>query len=348
MTENSSEITLKEVLQKARGFWRYLLSRWVIIVVAGVIGAVAGFLYANFSKPLYMAQTSFVLSAGSKGAGGLASLAGQFGLDIGGGDDDAFTGDNILELFKSELIIKRALFRPLPDSGGVLINRVIDKAGFQKSWSGNDYLKRWIPFPDSASMVSPVQDSLVSAIRDFLLKKWLEVGRPDKKLSFYKVSTHSPDPIVSDYLTRYIVDEASQLYIETKTRSARTNLEMLQYEADSLRDRLNSRIYSMAETTDQTFNLNPALQTHRVSIQQNQVAGQALGAAYSEVMKDLEIAKITLQKDKPLFQIIDEPHLPLVKDKASRLIGLVLGGLIAGFLVVLVLVIRKAFKRIMS
>jgi len=52
----------------------------------------------------------------------LASLAGQFGLDIGSTNDDLFSGDNIEELFLSRRIVKGALFKAIPDSSISLIN----------------------------------------------------------------------------------------------------------------------------------------------------------------------------------------------------------------------------------
>lgn len=347
MSDKEREISLKEFIIKIRGLWNYLLSKWLAIVLVALAGGIIGLLYSIYTKPKYTGELVFVLSSGSKSGGGLASLAGQFGVDIGGSDDDAFSGDNILELFKSEKIIKGALFRTLPGTNELLINRIIDKMELQKKWSGNERVKNSIPFPDDVRLLTPVQDSLVSFIHGFLLKGCLNFIRQDKKLSFYKVNSVSTDEVISTYLTRYVVDEASQFYIETKTKSAKSNLDMLQHEADSLRSRLNGKIYSVAETADETFNLNPALMTKRVSMQQNQAEGQVLGVAYGEVVKDLEIAKITLQKEKPLFQIIDEPSLPLVKDKVGRLKGAFIGAILAGFLAVVFLLLREIIKRIM-
>jgi uncharacterized protein involved in exopolysaccharide biosynthesis len=43
----------------------------------------------------------------------------------------------------------------------------------------------------------------------------------------------------------------------------------------------------------------------------NQARLTALGAAYTEVMRQLEVAKINIQKETPLYQVIDEPVRPL-------------------------------------
>ncbi len=116
---------------------------------------------------------------------------------------------------------------------------------------------------------------------------------------------------------------------------------MLQNEADSLRNVLGDAITSAGSQTDKTFNLNLAYQVRRSGAQQSQVKGSALGEAYGEVLKNLEIAKITLQKETPLYQIIDEPTLPLVKEKTGKLMGLIVGGFIGAFLIITYLTIRK-------
>ena len=86
---------------------------------------------------------------------------------------------------------------------------------------------------------------------------------------------------------------------------------MLQNEADSLRRVLGGAITSAGSQTDLTFNLNPAYQVQRAGAQQSQASAAALGQAYGQVLQNLEIAKITLQRETPLYQIIDEPTLPL-------------------------------------
>lgn len=136
------------------------------------------------------------------------------------------------------------------------------------------------------------------------------------------------------------MDQTAKFYIETKTSLAKQNLLMIQQEADSLRQLLGMTIVSTAAETDRTFNLNPALQQQRSSVQKGQFRTTVLGTAYGEVIKNLEIAKITLQREKPLYQIIDMPNEPLKKNKLSKQKGLIYGGLIGTILMSLVLLYR--------
>ncbi|MFT7073172.1 MAG: hypothetical protein ACJAX3_002164, partial [Patiriisocius sp.] len=52
--------------------------------------------------------------------------------------------------------------------------------------------------------------------------------------------------------------------------------------------------------------------------------------------------------ETPLIQIIDRPVLPFEKDKTSKIVGLILGSVIALFLILFFLMVKNIFKQIMS
>jgi uncharacterized protein involved in exopolysaccharide biosynthesis len=66
------------------------------------------------------------------------------------------------------------------------------------------------------------------------------------------------------------------------------------------------------------------------------------------LVAQLELSKVSLRKETPLVQLIDRPILPLEKDKVGRLISLVLGGFLAGFLTVLYLIFSNLYKKIIA
>src|ERR1035437_2897944 len=230
---NEDEITLKELFLKIRSFIRFLLSKWLILLIAGIIGGGIGLLIAIYTKPTYTGTLTFVLSTGSK-EGGLSGLAGQFGLDVGGsGGNDVFSGDNILTLFKSEKMIRYVLFKKPPVANDILANIIVKEWEWDKNWMKKKRTNNQFPFPSDTAKLTPVQDSLLREVYTELTEENLTVARTDKKLSVYEVNTKSTNEIFSCYLTRYLMDETAKFYIETKTSLAKLNLQMLQHEADS-------------------------------------------------------------------------------------------------------------------
>jgi hypothetical protein len=334
MNENSETLSFKRIYISAKALFAFLLRKWLIIVAAGVIGGVLGISYAYFSKPDYTAELNFVLSDGNPQSN-FAGLASQFGIDLSTTGTDVFSQDNAMFLMTSRKMLGRALFRTLPNSNKLLINVYAQQEKMDTKWNKDPYLKSSYPFPADQNKMTPVQDSLFREIYTDIKKKNFDVSQPDKKMNVFRVATTYQNEAFTCYLTKYLVEETSAFYIETKTSIARQNLNMLQHEADSLRARLGGNIVETAAAVDRTLNLNPAYQVGRVPIQKSQVDAAVTQAAYTEVVKNLEIARITLAKAFPIYQIIDEPTLPLRQEKMGRLLGAVIFGTVAALLVII-------------
>jgi uncharacterized protein involved in exopolysaccharide biosynthesis len=122
------------------------------------------------------------------------------------------------------------------------------------------------------------------------------------------------------------------------------NMAILQKQTDSIRGELNSAITGVAVSNDNTFNLNPALNVRRAPTARRQVDVQANTAILTELVKQTEMAKVTLRKETPLIQILDSPIFPLKKDKVGKLKGIVFGGFIAWFFLSLFLIAKKLIE----
>ena len=123
-------------------------------------------------------------------------------------------------------------------------------------------------------------------------------------------------------------------------------MEILERQTDSIRAELNNAISGVATANDNTFNLNPALNVRRVPSARKQVDVQANTAILTELVKQTELAKVTVRSETPLIQVLDRPILPLKKEQFGKKNGLVLGGFLAGFLTVLSLIILKKYKNL--
>ncbi len=345
-TEN--EISFLDLVLAAKEWTRYLKSKWKLILLCGLLGGIIGFFYAYNKASAYKGELIFVLSNESPKGGTLAGLATQFGLDLANNNSSgAFDGENITQLLQSRTIITGALFKKMPNQPGNLINYFARSSGLAKKWEKEERLKGALPFPEKAESLSPVQDSLVNEIKEILVKSFIDIDKVDKKLSFYSLSVTSNDEKIAVYLTDNLVEEASSMYIKAKTKVATDNLAMLQREADSLRILLGGSITSVASTADQTFNLNPALQSQRVDMQKGELKVQVLSAAYTEVLRNLEIAKITLQKETPLYQIIDEPRFPLKEIRPNVVKWTLAATFLFMFLISSYLIIRYLYNKLL-
>lgn len=343
----SEEISLKELIVKLGEWWRYLLSKWLKILVFGLLGGALGYTYAFFKKSEYVAVTTFVIDDGNNGAGGLGSLSGlasMAGLDLNGGGGSIFQGDNILELYKSRTMIQKTLLTEVSYMGKkqLLIDRYLDFNGVREKWDKVPELKQ-IQFKTPS--MNRLQDSILGAVVADINKNYLDVSKLDKKLSIIKAQVSSSDEFFSKTFNNEIVRNVNDFYIQTKTKKSSENVAILQKKTDSVRSVMNGAIYSAVAVSDATPNLNPTREVQRVApMQRSQFNAETNKAVLGELVKNLELSRMSLLKETPLIQVVDEPVFPLAKRKLSKLIALIFGGILGGFAACLVLITRRFLK----
>jgi hypothetical protein len=350
METQNDEISLRELLDKAKKWNQYLLSQWKVIVLAVVVGASVGLVYSLTTKPVYTASLSFALEEDKSSGGGLSSalgLASSLGLDIGGGGSGAFSGSNLIELFKSRTMVEQTLMRPIVSNNDTisLIEMYLQINGYRESWETNSKLKG-IQFPPltKRKYFTRVHDSIMEGIYNNLTKTNLVIGPKDKKASLTSIIVKSNNELFAKAFCEGLANEVSRFYVETKSKKARMNMAILIKQRDSIRAELNGGITDVAVANDNTFMLNPALNIKRTSSTKKQIDVQSNTAILSELIKQAELAKVSLRKETPLFQIIDPPILPLPNERFGKAKGILLGGILAGFLTIFVLILRSILK----
>jgi hypothetical protein len=347
----NDEISLKELLEKAKEWYSYLLSQWKIIVLAGIIGASLGLAYSFSKKPVYTATLSFALEdeKGGGGIGGALGLASSFGIDLGGGGGSIFTGSNLTELFKSRSMVEQTLLTPVTYEGKSisLAEMYIQNERWRDSWNGTAKFANIQFLPNAnRNTYTRAQDSILGVMYADLSKNGLSVGQKDKKIAIISIDVNSTNELFAKYFTEALVKKVSDFYIETKSKKSRENMDVLERQTDSIRRELNGAITGVAVANDNTFNLNPALNVRRAPSARRQVDVQANTAILTELVKQSELAKVTLRKETPLIQVIDSPIMPLHKERFGKAKGIALGGILAGFLTVLVLILRRVLSQL--
>jgi hypothetical protein len=347
----NDEISLKELIEKGLEWFAYLLLQWKIIVLAGFIGGALGLTYSITKKPVYTATLSFALEDEKSGGGlgGALGLASSFGFDLGGSGGSIFTGSNLTELFKSRKMVEQTLLMPVVVDGKSisLAEMYIQNAKWREGWKKDSKFASIQFLPNTnRKYFTRVHDSILGVIYNNLSNGSLSVGQKDKKVSIISIDVSSGNELFAKCFCEALARQVGEFYVATKTKKARANMGILQKQTDSIRRELNSSITGVAVANDNTFNLNPALNVRRAPSARRQVDVQANTAILTELVKQTEMAKVTLRKDTPLIQVIDRPILPLAKERFGKSKGIVMGGFLAGFLVVLGLIIRKFFKQL--
>jgi uncharacterized protein involved in exopolysaccharide biosynthesis len=321
--------------------------------LAGVIGAAIGLAYSISKKPIYTATLSFALEDEKGGGmGGALGLASSLGLDLGGGSGGgAFSGANLTELFKSRSMVEQTLMQPMLDGNDTisLAEMYIQIKEWREVWNQKTKLKA-IQFPPLTKhkYFTREHDSIMGKMYEDLSKTSLTVAQKDKKISIISIDVKSENETFAKAFSETLAKQVSDFYVDTKSKKARMNMAILQHQTDSIRAELNGAITGVAVANDNTFMLNPALNVNRAPSAKRQVDVQANTAILTELVKQTELAKVTLRKETPLIQVIDRPILPLPKERLGKVKGLLTGGILSGFLIVMALIVRRLIKTIVE
>jgi len=352
----NDEVSLKELILKIKEWISFLKTKQKNIIIAGIIGALIGLTIALLEKPSYKAILTFAMEEDKASMGGGLSgalgLASSIGIDLGGGGGGGggvFAASNLAELMKSRLLVEKVLLEPIVINGKTItlaeyyiqIYGLRNTLFFMKS-SVSDI--HFLPSTERSNFTL-IQDSLLQEIHKNLIKENITIIQKDKKISILTMEVNSTNELFSKIFCENIAKETSNFYIETKSKKAKNNVDVLQKQVDSVKNALNGAITGVAYETDNVYNMNPALNIKGAPSKRMQIDVTANTAILTNLVVQLELAKITLRKETPLIQLIDRPIFPLQKEKLG-LLWIVLGGFLVEFLFILYLIFDRLFRKL--
>jgi hypothetical protein len=328
------EFSFKQIIEDQWENVLYLWGKKGKLISFGILGALLGIAYAWVKPITYTSRLTFVVEESKAGGGSLLSgLAGQLGFDLGGlsGTGGVLAGDNVQQLLRSQKMIKNTILTPFGNSGTVSIaDEYARTSKLSEVWGKKYNDGKPVRFPLDSGNYTRLQDSLLQVIIKRISEKELTVGKPDKKLSFFEATVTMHNEALAQVFTTRLIDQATRFYIETKTKRQRNNVNRLQARADSIGLLLNRKTYTASEANAVMLDVNPAFPTANVGLELKQRDKMVLQTIYAEIVKNLEISRTMLIQETPTFQIVDEPELPLKKNRTGFLISIIYGGLITG------------------
>jgi uncharacterized protein involved in exopolysaccharide biosynthesis len=349
----SEEMSLKELFEKGKEWWSFLLTQWWKIMIIGLVGGVVGFIYAMYQPTYYTAKMTFVVEegkSGSSGLGGLASLAGQFGVDVGGGGgSNVLSGDNIILYFKTATLARKVLLSKYsPSSNKSIADEFVEVYELNKKWKKNKEVGEvYFPVHGTVKGYSRLQDSLIREITDKINSTMFSINRTDKKASFIDVTTTMENEMLAKTYCERILQEGINRYIEVKVQKQKSTVEKLQFRVDSIANLLGKKTASGAalQTSSNTMDINPLYRTGTAVAVETTVRDKAmLGAIFASVTQNLELAKFTLSQETPVIQLVDASTLPLRKAKLAKKKAAIIASFLFAFGFAGIIIVRKIIK----
>ena len=334
----NDEIQLKDILIKLSEYKVFLLKKKVAIIAFSFLFFVIGVVYTFTLNTKYNAELTFVVEAdGGTSLGAMSGIASQFGFDIGGGESSTFSQSNVIELLKSRGVIVKTLMQRAKVNGktDLLIEHYLGINEIKQVWAESDNFKG-VSFHDNSSYI---HDSISGVIWSHIIENNLTIEMQSDGANIITLSYISSNQDFSKEFVKTLIAEMSKMYISHQTAQANNTLEFLQDRADSVFVELEIAEQEFAKVKD--INQRIVKASGRLKELQLMRKVEVLNAMYLEIVKNLELSKITLLNKTPIINIIDEPILPLEESGMSKILVALIGGFLGGFFSLCYFIFRK-------
>lgn len=340
------EVTIRDIFISIRKWIRFFRRKWMYILIAFIVGGSIGFLFVKLSKTKYIATTTFIVDA----PGGDVQTPSVLGSILGPGSSNPglFAGDNLKWLYTSPSMLEKALLTPVPEKNNqLLVNWLIEIDEKLKESVKKVKVARFGSAVSPENMTLQQRAILKSAVGR-LRKDYISVGNIESTTGVISVTVTSLNEHFSKELSDVLVNTVNSFYIATKTKKTAEQVASLEKKVAEYDRDINRSMYRAASAVESIPNANPNLQTIAVAPQREGVDIQVNSTLYSQMVAQLEAAKVALSKETPIIQIIDAPSYPLSGSKPSLMTYAGGGAILASVLVMMVLFGIRFYKETMA
>tara|TARA_B100000575_G_scaffold27000_1_gene18246 strand:- start:55275 stop:56738 length:1464 start_codon:yes stop_codon:yes gene_type:complete len=272
--------------------------------------------YTKFIKEAkYVSKATFLIPNDSQNpSGSLSGLASQFGVSM---------QTAALEDLSSPSIIPDLLY------SRTFITKIINKKFYSKTY--NKFLPLHSIIQDKNDQESDMQS--LSKTLDYFLKNVRFEKDPTRPLSVLTISTH--DPILSKNLADTVISELELLNKYYKTKNTNEKTKFIQVRIQSVKSELERNEKNLEKFNESNQQItSPSLQLEFERINREVEVQKRV---FLTLKEQLELSRIEQIQRSSIFQILDEPQLPLEPSNknirssiiSSSVLGILMGLLLA-------------------
>ena len=339
---NNNELDLKQFLCILSEYRLFIKTKLKKIFITTFLFALIGYILETFIRnEEYQADLTFVVEEEAVGSGGMSSaigIASQFGFDLGSGGGSTFTQSNIIELLKSRKAVASVLLKE-------------KKIGKEKALLIEHYLKindLWNDLVIDNHNINHFQDgitqhhdSIINLVWQEIIDNHISVHMPSDDANIIQLSFISSNQEFAKFMVEELIVKMSKMYVEHQTSQANNTLNFLSNRADSVFYELELAEKEYARIKD--INQRIIKSSGRLKELQLLRDVEVLNSMYLEIMKNLEVSKLTLLNNTPIINIIDKPVLPLEQKNLKNEVVLILFTLLGFFVSSLYFLFQKIY-----
>jgi uncharacterized protein involved in exopolysaccharide biosynthesis len=303
---------IKEGIKLFKEVLLYIISYWYLLVIFVILAFILGKVLKKPAEVTYQADLTFTINHSNMvqtGGSDAANLVSEFSL--GGQGGGASSTVRFIELSQSNTVLAAVLFRKYKIDGRTdyLANHYLNIYSNSKEIQDSSFFKDFRGIDSMSRAESAMLKSVISKIKGNNLKFTVSPA------TIFKISTTSINEPFTKALAEGFYKAHSELYAEGATAKAKATYEFSLKRYEDARKELLSSEYALAAYVD--GNHGRTMQRaylKQIDLERNV---QINSSAYFSALSALESAKIALDNQRPIFQMVDPPTFPLSKKVTS-------------------------------
>ncbi len=362
-----SEIDLIDIAKKIWSGRKIIIKSMIVFFVLGIFIVI-------FSPKEYKSEITLVVETSASGSG-MSGLLQQFGGLAGINlnnttNKEALVPDLYPEVIKSTPflleIMKQKVIESKYDST-ITIAQYIDRytrpslassiskytiglPGKIMEWirGKNDHFSKKIPVLASDSAISlSVEPIIITKEESDIIEaisECINTEQDFKKSNKFIIRVEMQDPLVVAQVTSSVVKNLTKYIIEYRTKKAKTDLNFVEKSTFQAESKYLEAQQKLAVYKDR--NKNVILSSVQVEEEKLQSEFDLAFSVYSALAKQLEQAKIKVQEETPVFNVMDPAQVPLKKSKPKTISILFTMFFLGGVIGVLIIFGKESYKKL--
>ncbi len=321
-------------------------NKWLIMAITSLFVA-GGVFYAFTAREEFVSEGKILPEVSSSGQslGGLAGLAALGGFNLGSSatGSDAIRPDLYPDVIGSTpfyLSLLKQKFQT-KDADSLIFEdyylQIIEKDKKPEELK----LKTFKAKPSGVIVVNALTEDRIKDLQERVF------ASIDKKSGVIKISAKMPDPVIAAQVANYAMSYLTSYVSDYRTEKVKQEVDFLGRKVAAARGDFYKDQARKATYADQ-FSA-PTIRLQSADIQRERLESEykLSSSVYNELLKKYEEAKIKLQQETPIFQVLDPPVVPNLKSEPKRSI-ILLASIFIGLLasIVFTLIFRKNYKKI--
>ncbi|WP_254411870.1 Wzz/FepE/Etk N-terminal domain-containing protein [Dyadobacter diqingensis] len=304
------------------------------ILLGGIIGIASSFLIPK----KYTSKAELLPEFNSNKFGSLSSLASLAGLDAAGSSEsDALRPDLFPNILQSSPALLYLLSQPVKSDSGKNYSSLLAFYEIQNEVKVKPQLLK-LKITDSLYKYTTSELGIISSLKKSINSSF------EKKSGIIFVSVEMTDPKVAAITLANCIKYLKQYVSEYRYGKKHGEVAFVGSQLKTAKERMQKAQYALQKFKDNNRNL--FLNTAKIGEQKLEEDYSLAASVYNDLLRESEKLNIAEQEDKPAFQILEPPVIPVAKSSPNRFFFGV-GGSILSFLLTVIMVLipwKKVFS----